>query len=265
MGHSATGDLATPARGRSSPAGGVPDPADARPNRPNPTGKINGWKSILNTSPITSGSGAGTIWSRVSRPARCFPVDYRFVAGRHAPTRRATRHGSLNTRVIEMSASCLGARAFHDASRLVHAGQTAQMVAVRFDDEVNRAAVSRALPARLPRAGRTRRAPDDVRAAVQQEPKLHRFVNVIPAWLVQAARIVLDQYHGDAAALWIDRPRPRWAADLNLSRTRIRYFVPVTAPVISTPGLPCSAWAPGRCQTPLMPSFEPGPKPYATA
>jgi len=48
--------------------------------------------------------------------------------------------------------------------------------------------------------------PDAVRAAIQHEPKLHRFVSVIPAWLVQAAQIILDQYHGDTAALWSDRP-----------------------------------------------------------
>jgi hypothetical protein len=41
--------------------------------------------------------------------------------------------------------------------------------------------------------------PGAVRTAVQQEPKLHRFVNVVPVWLVQAAQIVLSQYSGDAA------------------------------------------------------------------
>jgi hypothetical protein len=45
-----------------------------------------------------------------------------------------------------------------------------------------------------------------VRTAVQQEPKLHRFVNVVPAWLVEAARIVLSRYGGDTAALWSDIP-----------------------------------------------------------
>ena len=39
-----------------------------------------------------------------------------------------------------------------------------------------------------------------------QEPKLHRFVNTVPAWLVQAAQIVLGHYGGDAAALWSDNP-----------------------------------------------------------
>jgi uncharacterized HhH-GPD family protein len=48
--------------------------------------------------------------------------------------------------------------------------------------------------------------PEAVRAAVQQEPKLHRFVNMVPAWLSEAAQIVLSRYGGDAAALWSDNP-----------------------------------------------------------
>jgi uncharacterized HhH-GPD family protein len=60
--------------------------------------------------------------------------------------------------------------------------------------------------------------PQAVRAAVQRAPKLHRFVNVVPDWLVQAARIVIDQYGGDAGALWADVPT---AAEL---RRRLEAF-----------------------------------------
>lgn len=49
-------------------------------------------------------------------------------------------------------------------------------------------------------------SPARVKAAVQQEPKLHRFVNNVPAWLVQAAQIVLDRYQGDAAQIWSGNP-----------------------------------------------------------
>lgn len=45
-----------------------------------------------------------------------------------------------------------------------------------------------------------------VAQAVQESPKLHRFVNLVPAWIVQAARIVVDQYVGDAGRLWGDTP-----------------------------------------------------------
>lgn len=41
--------------------------------------------------------------------------------------------------------------------------------------------------------------PGAVQAGIQQEPKLHRFVNIVPAWLVGAAQIVLSRYDGDAA------------------------------------------------------------------
>lgn len=48
--------------------------------------------------------------------------------------------------------------------------------------------------------------PDAVRSAVQQPPKLHRFVNLMPEWFVEAARIVSDRYDGDAGGLWADEP-----------------------------------------------------------
>jgi uncharacterized HhH-GPD family protein len=48
--------------------------------------------------------------------------------------------------------------------------------------------------------------PEAVRSAVQQPPKLHRFVNLMPGWFVEAARIVLDHYGGEADRLWSDQP-----------------------------------------------------------
>ena len=48
--------------------------------------------------------------------------------------------------------------------------------------------------------------PEAVRAVVQRPPKLHRFVNVVPDWLVQASNIVLDRYQGEAERLWSDVP-----------------------------------------------------------
>jgi len=47
---------------------------------------------------------------------------------------------------------------------------------------------------------------DDVARAVQASPKLHRFINLIPKWIVAAARIVNDQYRGDAGRIWGDTP-----------------------------------------------------------
>jgi uncharacterized HhH-GPD family protein len=48
--------------------------------------------------------------------------------------------------------------------------------------------------------------PDAVRAAFHQPPMLHRFVNMIPTWLVKAAQIVVEQYGGNASAIWSDAP-----------------------------------------------------------
>jgi uncharacterized HhH-GPD family protein len=45
-----------------------------------------------------------------------------------------------------------------------------------------------------------------VRAAIQQEPKLHRYVNKMPGWIVRAAQRVVDRYDGDASTIWSDNP-----------------------------------------------------------
>jgi uncharacterized HhH-GPD family protein len=48
--------------------------------------------------------------------------------------------------------------------------------------------------------------PDAVSIAVATPPKLQRFVNTVPRWVVAAARIVTDHYAGDASRIWRDRP-----------------------------------------------------------
>ena len=44
--------------------------------------------------------------------------------------------------------------------------------------------------------------PDEVRAAVQQPPMLHRFKETIPRWICSAAGRLNRDYGGDAAAIW---------------------------------------------------------------
>ncbi len=46
--------------------------------------------------------------------------------------------------------------------------------------------------------------PVAVSAAVATPPALHRFVKTLPAWIVAAAARVLDEYGGDATAIWRD-------------------------------------------------------------
>ncbi len=41
-----------------------------------------------------------------------------------------------------------------------------------------------------------------VRDAVQAPPMLHRFKNTLPRWISDAARRLLDEYSGDASAIW---------------------------------------------------------------
>jgi uncharacterized HhH-GPD family protein len=47
---------------------------------------------------------------------------------------------------------------------------------------------------------------DAVAAAVATPPKLQRFVNTVPSWVVEAARVVVQRYGGDAGRIWADRP-----------------------------------------------------------
>lgn len=48
--------------------------------------------------------------------------------------------------------------------------------------------------------------PDKVAGAVGTPPKLHRYVEKMPGWLVSAAERVLTEYRGDAARIWDDQP-----------------------------------------------------------
>ena len=45
-----------------------------------------------------------------------------------------------------------------------------------------------------------------VRDVVQAEPKLHRYVEKMPRGLVLAAWRVMNEYDGDAGAIWADQP-----------------------------------------------------------
>jgi uncharacterized HhH-GPD family protein len=97
------------------------------------------------------------------------------------------------------------------ANALIHEDPFAFLLAVIADMGI-RAERAWALPYELSKRlgglspARLREDPAAVRAAVQRQPKLHRFVNVIPDWLVQAAEIVLEHYDGSTERLWSDQP-----------------------------------------------------------
>ena len=44
--------------------------------------------------------------------------------------------------------------------------------------------------------------PDEVRAAFQRPPMLHRFKETLPRWVCSAAQRLIAEYHGDAANIW---------------------------------------------------------------
>jgi uncharacterized HhH-GPD family protein len=48
-----------------------------------------------------------------------------------------------------------------------------------------------------------------VREAVNRPAKLHRYVERVPEWIVDAARRVLDEYDSNAAHIWADEPTAR--------------------------------------------------------
>ena len=98
-----------------------------------------------------------------------------------------------------------------EANELVRTDRFAFLTAVLFDQGVPaerawtapyllRQRMGHLEPARI--AG----DPEGVRRAIQMQPKLHRYITKMPRWLVGAARKVEQDYHGNAHAIWSDRP-----------------------------------------------------------
>lgn len=103
----------------------------------------------------------------------------------------------------------------HDeADRLVHEDGFAFLLAVLFDQGVP---YGRAWDAPLElerRLGhldpvRMLGEPTAVAEAVGRRPALHRFVNTLPGWILNAARRVVEEFGGNAEAIWSDRPTAR--------------------------------------------------------
>jgi endonuclease III len=70
---------------------------------------------------------------------------------------------------------------------------------------------SRALISQLKHADKTvvrslADVPQAVLAAFTMPPSLHRFVNQVAGWVVDAAGVVAGRYEGDASGIWNDRP-----------------------------------------------------------
>ncbi len=64
--------------------------------------------------------------------------------------------------------------------------------------------------------------PDEVHAAFMRSPKLHRFPTQTPRFVVAGAQRVLDEYGGDAGAIWSDSPTA------SLLQERLRQFMGIS-------------------------------------
>lgn len=64
--------------------------------------------------------------------------------------------------------------------------------------------------------------PTEVAAAFAAPPKLHRFPNQTPRFVVDGSRRVIDEYHGDAASIWSDAPTA------TVLQERLRAFVGIS-------------------------------------
>jgi uncharacterized HhH-GPD family protein len=101
-----------------------------------------------------------------------------------------------------------------DANALIIDNPFAFLLAVIFDQGIPAERAWRAPYDLMRRLGHLDPArmladPEGVRTAVGQPPVLHRYREKLPGWLVAAARIVVQDYAGDAARIWNDRPTAR--------------------------------------------------------
>ena len=101
-----------------------------------------------------------------------------------------------------------------DANLLIWTNPFAFLLAVVFDQGIPAERAWRAPYELMQRLGhldpeRMLADPDGVRVAVAQPPMLHRYRDKMPGWLLAAARIVLQEYGGDAARIWNDEPLAR--------------------------------------------------------
>jgi hypothetical protein len=101
-----------------------------------------------------------------------------------------------------------------EADRLVHEDGFAFLLAVLFDQGVPYGRAWGApleLKRRLGHLDPVRMLgePTAVAEAVGRRPALHRLVNTLPGWILNAARRVVEEFGGNAEAIWDDRPTAR--------------------------------------------------------
>ncbi len=97
------------------------------------------------------------------------------------------------------------------ADRLLRSNPFAFLLGVLFDQQITAERAWRApyeLSLRLGHLDPSRMLlePDAVREAVARPTALHRYVQILPEWILSAARRVVSDYGGDASRIWNDEP-----------------------------------------------------------
>ncbi|MBA4181721.1 MAG: hypothetical protein C0506_14120 [Anaerolinea sp.] len=163
-------------------------------------------------------------WGRLGSSTRSRVQLAPLIAGGPAPATAATADAVGSRRVIAASLLELGASLSStdhgpaldftpnpEANELLQTDAFAFLIAVICDQGIvaERAwLVPFLLRARLGHLDPAQFAisEDDVRKAVQTPPMLHRYVEKVPRWLVQAAQLVVRRYGGDASRIWSGSP-----------------------------------------------------------
>lgn len=164
------------------------------------------------------------LWSRQpeggKRPTRTAPSILRpRLTPPPEPDKRRVAEVLLKFGASEQASAVEGSAVFTpnpEADELVRTDPFAFLLAVIFDQGIEaerawaapyhlRERLGHLVPARIAAE------PDAVAMAIDTPPKLQRYVNTVPVWVVKAAARVLSMYGGDAARIWAGTPD---AADL---------------------------------------------------
>jgi uncharacterized HhH-GPD family protein len=163
---------------------------------------------VLGPASLASSAAAASAIQSAALPAE--PVQFRpIVADQSAIVQAILAYGTSHSLEPRVKPKFSG---IPEANQLLIDDPFAFLLAVICDQGVpaERAWV---VPYRLKQAlgfldpPRVSAAIDAVSAAIKGPPALHRYVEKMPVWLVAAANRVVEQYGGDAAAIWSgDRP-----------------------------------------------------------
>ncbi len=171
-----------------------------------------GWATYaIARAKVRSAKGSPSAAAAVTTPTMALPV------GGLAGTRAEVVQALLGYGRSRQSSEPQGEPSFTplaEANRLILDDPFAFLLAVIFDQGIPAERAWRApydLRLRLGHLDPLRMSQEEaqVRTAIGTVPKLHRYIDKMPGWLVRAARMVVDDYQGDAGAIWRGTPSAR--------------------------------------------------------